>query len=239
MREEKPVHIIMAVPFCMHFNHECCDARVHPIGGAVVYAIPQLVMWSQCTSLRWCLCVCISEVRDVKPVYILKVVPSCIHFRRAGCEASIYLYGDAVLYAFPEFVMWSLCTSLCKWRCVCIPTLRGVKPVYILIHCVIFSTEHDVMSVYILMVVPLWMHFHLGWSQCTTLCLYRVLMSLFELFRRAWCYAVNIIMVVPLVCIFLVRYVTPVNIFMDMSMCMHFCLVWCEARLHPYGFPGV
>jgi hypothetical protein len=136
----KPVYILMVVPLCTDFCRAWSEVSVHLYGGAVVYAFPTYLIVSQCTSLWFYRYVCISARPDVNPFYILMVVPFCIHFLRAGWEASAYSYGGddvyayrpcvmlslctpllwSVVYAFPTCVMWCQCTSLWWCRCECI-----------------------------------------------------------------------------------------------------------------------
>jgi hypothetical protein len=77
----KPVYILMLLPLFMHFRRTWCEASVLPYACAVVHPFTTCVMSSLCTFLRWCGCEFISAARKGKQVYILMMVPLCMHFR--------------------------------------------------------------------------------------------------------------------------------------------------------------
>jgi hypothetical protein len=181
VREAKPVYILTVLPLCMrlrrswyeasvhpvggslcmHFRRPCGEASVHHYNGAVVYAFIACVMGSHCTSLWWCRRVCISTVRDVKPVYILMIVPMCMHFSRALCEACVRPLGSAFVYPFPTCLIWIHSTSiifhvLCSFPpCV----MRSQFTSLYLCRCVHIYRVCDGKPLYILKVVSLCMYF--------------------------------------------------------------------------------
>jgi hypothetical protein len=116
VRDVKPVYIHMMFKLCMHFRSGRCEASLHPYGGAVVYEFQPCVKWSQRTTLGRYHCVCISAVHDVKPLYILMVVPLCMRTCSALCDANVHAFGFDIVYGFPSCVTRSQCSSL-RWWC--------------------------------------------------------------------------------------------------------------------------
>jgi hypothetical protein len=163
----KPVYILVEFMVCNLFRRTWRDEYEYPYNRDVINIFLPVVMHRLFTSLWWCHCVCILDLRDGKHVYILMVVTLCIHIRRAACEANLHPYSCVVVYAFPTYMKWSPCTSLCWCRCESISAVRDIKPVYVLIvcFCECISAVSNGNPVYILKMVPLCMHVRSAWCE--------------------------------------------------------------------------